>query len=344
MSSFRNDPLSGRWVIIAEGRKQRPTDFSAPAPVVNAASTCPFCEGNETTTPPEVYALRPQGPPNATGWEVRVVPNKYPAVRHDVSVHHNGACPDRWLPGQGQHEVIVDSPHHERGLSDLPTEHVIKVVQTYRARLRALYEQTCFLYAVLFKNKGKGAGASLSHPHTQVMALPFVPPEPQAELHAVSAYHEKHRACLVCDTLTRERNEDERVVEADEHFVVLCPFASRFPYEMRLFPQRHAHTFLDMGAQQQRAFARVLQRTLQRLEGAIPNVAYNVVLHTSPNLRVYRGHANVTDAFHWHLDIFPRLTTVAGFEWGSGVFINPVQPESAAVHLRRVALSAVGAT
>ncbi len=339
MSQFRRDPISGRWVIIADERGKRPHDFDAFPRQAHNLEDCPFCPGNEAGTPPEVYAVRPEGPADGPGWQVRVVPNKFPAVapldgrlecRQDGLLVH--------MDGAGAHEVVIESPEHAQRLGDAPLEHIERVLDAYAARMSALYRDERVAYVQLFKNKGSEAGASLSHTHSQIVALPLVPHGVQVELDAVHAHHRRTNRCLFCDLIAQELDDGARVIERDEAFVTLAPFASRFPFEVHILPRAHEPDFAVLRASTRTAFARALKRAFQRLDATLHNVPHNFVLHTRPHAMT--ASRRNEPHFHWHLEILPRLTTQAGFEWGTDVFINPTPPEAAAAYLRRVELGA----
>ena len=314
-------------MIVAPERGKRPSDFRAQSPPpAAAANECPFCPGNEHLTPPEI--ARTPGP---GGWAVRVVPNKFPALADYPELEFGREGAFRRATGLGAHEVIIDSPDHSRDLDRLPLEQVERVVDMYIARLAALYSTGRFQYVQLFKNHGKGGGASLAHPHTQIIATPVLPPEAEARLSAARDHFAAHGRCLICQTIEGELAAGVRVVEEGDHFLILSPYDARFPFELLIVPRAHAHDFTRLSQPERGAFARVLKGGLARLSTLLGDVPYNFVLHTAPCGGDWPG---VEDWYHWHLEIIPRLTQLAGFEWGTGMFINPMPPEAAAEHLR----------
>jgi len=296
---LRRDPLSGAWTIIAPGRLARPHDTSDSG----AVPVCPFCEGNEELTPPEVDAFRAPGTaPDTPGWSVRVVPNKFPL-----------------LPGA--HEVIVHSPHHESELGELPPAAVVDVIAMYQRRIAALCAGGAAAVTVIV-NQGGAAGASLDHPHSQVLATPLVPPVLAAELDEFARYRNGFDRCLLCDLVqtTLERRE---LVVLDGPVVAWAPEASRFPYELRLAPRSHEPSFVETEAS---AAGGALRRALAALAAVTGEVGLNLWLHTAP--------CAGDRPFHWHIEIAPRLTTLAGFELGTGIGIDLVDPREAAARLR----------
>ena len=321
---LRRDPLSGAWTVIAQGREARPHDDpsrgaraeQAGAAPAAAAAACPFCPGHEQMTPPELDALRPDGSgPDTPGWTVRVVPNKYPVF-------------------EGGHEVIVHSPSHDRSLSDLTLPEVTDVVIMYQRRIAALCAGGAAAVTVIL-NHGREAGASLSHPHSQVFATPIVPPVLVAELEQFARHQVKYSRCLLCDMLGSTLAEDSRVV-FDGPIVAWTPDASRWPYELRLAPRAHEPDFLraDPGAA-----AEAFRRALRALATVTADGPLNAWLHTAP-CRSADGQAE--PQFHWHIEIAPRLTTLAGFELGTGIGVGTLDPVEAAARLR-AALPAAGA-
>ena len=343
MSELRHDPIQKRWVIVATERGDRPSDFKrrhAPPP---GGTFCPFCEGNESKTPPEIYALRPGGgPPNTPGWFVRVVPNKFPALGIEGLPERRAVGIFDRMHGIGAHEVVIETTDHESDLADLPETQVLRVLDVYQERLRDLKRDPRFKYILLFKNHGHEAGASLAHPHAQIIATPVTPRVVAVELETAKAHFQVKERCLFCDVIEQEVASGERVVALDDQFVAIAPYASRFPFELFLAPRRHGHTFADVTPEELRGLARILREVLQRLKLGLDGPPYNFVLHDSPNSEVQPRRSHYWDTlaydFHWHIEILPRLAAVAGFEWGTGFYINSTSPEAAARYLREVAL------
>ena len=335
MPELRKDPIVGRWVIIATERAKRPRDFRVePQPALH--TFCPFCAGNEDRTPPEILAYRdPQSEPNQAGWRVRVVPNKFPALRIEGDLDKRGEGMYDLMNGIGAHEVIVETPEHLVSLTDLPVERVREVLRAYRERLIDLRRDRRMAYGMIFKNVGRVAGASLEHTHSQLIVTPIVPISVQQEMDGAYAYFQYRGRCIYCDMIKQELDTGTRMVLEGEHFVAFAPFAPRFPFETWLLPRRHASHFEFAQSADTDELAGDLREVLARIEKALDRPAYNYVIHNAPFTNGPMEH------YHWHIEIIPRLTRVAGFEWGTGFYINPVAPESAAEYLRAIDLETV---
>lgn len=310
MPELRQDAITGRCVIIAEERAARPHEFVST--VTKPSAPCPFCAGNESLTPGEIASYPAQR--GSAAWQVRVVPNKYPAV------HWQAAA-------VGTHEVIIESPDHLLSLAQLSDEQAQLTFHAYQDRLQALSRDERLGFGLIFKNSRAAGGASLEHLHSQLLGMEFVPPEIQLEAAKAGEYRALHGGCIFCRLLEDEA-DGNRVVSESEHFVVFCPFASRFPYEMWVVPKSHGASFESAGPQQVNELATTMLESIKRLENCLDSPAYNYWLHTAP-FRMSRH-----DDFHWHIEIAPRVASLAGFELGSGCFINAVAPENAAQRLR----------
>ncbi len=331
MPELRQDPLARRWVIIASERAARPTDFTHEEIEPNDAERCPFCEHREHLTPPEIFAVRrPETAPNTPGWRVRVVSNKFPALRIEGKTDRTNVGIFTRMDGVGAHEVIIETPAHHTHLGLLPVEHVADVVRAYLQRYGDLRGDTRFEYALLFRNHGRSAGASLSHPHSQLIALPIVPKRVAEEIAASEDYFGQQGACIYCTMLAQETKSRDRLVFENDQFTVLEPYASRTPFETWILPKEHQADFGTVAGGSAGSLAQALRETLLRLHTCLKNPPYNFIIHTLP----YKGRSR--HAYHWHIEITPQLTRVAGFEWGSGFYINPVTPEAAARYLREV--------
>ncbi|MBI1798489.1 MAG: galactose-1-phosphate uridylyltransferase [Candidatus Eisenbacteria bacterium] len=334
MPDLRKDPVVGRWVIISTERSLRPTSFE-PAPAPKSPNFCPFCPGHEDQTPHEVYARRADGSADSRGWEVRVVPNKFPALQIEGSLDRKGEGLYDKMNGVGAHEVVIETPDHRAELADLPAEHVAQVLIAYRERMVDLHRDRRFRYVLIFKNHGAQAGATLEHSHTQLIATPIIPRILQEELDGSRRYYELKERCVFCDIVAQEtaENNGRRVVSTSERFVALEPFAPRFPFETWILPRRHdaAYQIVEDEAEIM-DLAHMLKDVLMRLNRALDRPPYNFVIHTSP---VSDGDL---EYYHWHIEIMPKLTRVAGFEIGSGFYINPTPPEDAAPFLRGITL------
>jgi UDPglucose--hexose-1-phosphate uridylyltransferase len=337
VSAFRRDPLNGGWVIIATERGKRPSDFGS---VRSERSTgpCVFCTGREWETPPEVMAYRsPDSQPDGPGWQIRVVPNKFAAVGPDERLVRQDDALFASMSGVGMHEVVIETPEHDAHLCDLSVEHITDVLAAYRDRARAMMDDQRIQYVQIFKNWGSVAGASLEHSHAQIIALPIVPRYVHEQLSAARAHRELTGRCLICDIVREELVRQERVVSVTPDFVAIAPYASRFPFEVHIYPRRHESDFVGASDPLLESMARMLKEVLFGLRIALLDPPFNFMIRTRP--RVVSGERlGGGDKFHWHLEIIPRLTQVAGFEWGTGFYINPTPPEQAAQFLRDVLL------
>jgi UDPglucose--hexose-1-phosphate uridylyltransferase len=299
---LRRDPITGLWTVVTPGRTRRP---AAPEPGAPAPA-CPFCEGNESMTPPEVDALRPDGGgADGPGWTLRVVPNKFPVF------------PDG-------HEVVIHSPRHEAALHELSDEAVAATLDAARRRLRT-YAAGGAAAGLVAVNQGAGAGASLAHPHAQLFALPIVPAALAAEVDAFAGFAAKGRRCLLCDVVARVREGGDLLVH-DGDVVAWTPDASRYPYEVWLAPARHTADFCACQAQTLAALAAALKRALAAVDEVTGGAPLNWWLHTVP--------FGAQGPFHWHLELAPRTTALAAFELGTGIAIDVVEPRDAAARLR----------
>jgi UDPglucose--hexose-1-phosphate uridylyltransferase len=326
-------------VIIAEERALRPSDLISGKPEAPGGGFCPFCPGNERKTPPEIWSVREGGSePDGPGWQVRVIPNKFPALRVEGDLGRAARGIYDRMAGIGAHEVVVETPDHQMGTADLPREQLVQVLTAYRDRLKDLLQDPRLKYILIFKNHGARAGASLAHPHTQPIATTVTPRTIASELTACLEHHRIKERCLFCDILHQEISDGVRMVRDDGAYVTYAPYASRFPFEMTLLPRNHSHSFAELSDEQLDQLAVHLKDVLLRLKISLSDPAYNFVLHTSPNPNVIprrSGHFETIEYdFHWHIEILPRVTHIAGFEWVTGFYINPTPPEIAAEYLR----------
>ncbi len=333
MPELRKDPITGRWVIISTDRAKRPTDFAREQPKMKGGF-CPFCYGNETKTPPEILAYRPNpnggSPPakDSPGWTVRVVPNKFPALGIEGNLNRQAEGMFDKMNGIGAHEVIVETPEHAKTLPGLPDKRVEDVLWAFRDRILDLKQDKRFKYILIFKNHGEAAGASLEHPHSQLIALPILPKQVVEELEGAKQYFIYKERCVFCDVIRQELDDPIRVVGENSDFVTLAPYAPRFPFETWILPKRHESAFENSSSQMYENLAKALKNLLRRAEAVLDNPAYNLVIHTSP------VQDPTLDHYHWHMEFMPKLTKTAGFEWGTGFYINPTPPEEAAKFLR----------
>lgn len=326
MPEWRSDPLTGRRVLISPDRAERPK---------RVGLACPFCEGHEHETPPEVLAYRDAGSrPNGRGWRVRVVPNRYAAVRMDVgtdlrsvqSVSDAGSAdrpevrPDGSTPGVGVAEVFLECPHHETAFRNLSLGQVAEVLRAWRDRLRFWRDDGRLAFAQVFKNEGPAAGASVEHCHSQLIGIPFVPPAVADELRRATGH-----PCPTCQWIEAERGGRRWVIEAGR-FAVLCPPAPRFPGETWVLPSSHLASFESLDDRDCEGLAAVVLDLLKRVDRAFGSPDFNLIVRSAP--------FNSDESWHWRLELLPRLSTTAGWEWGTGLLINTLFPEQAATLLR----------
>jgi len=332
MPQLRQDPTTKEWVIIATERAKRPHNFQNPRPRIERPSykgDCPFCPGNEHMTPHETLGYRKDGHPDSPGWWVRVIPNKYPALALDGSLERREEKGFfRMMDGVGMHEVVIGSPIHNQLFPLMDDYHVSEILLAYRERYLALREDPRIKLIIIFKNHGERAGTSLEHTHSQIVGTAVVPSNIRTKLQQAARYYDDHGRCVYCDFVQEELNSGKRIVLETEKFVVLHPFASRFPFETWIVPKEHQASFGSISVEDSKHFGRVLKETLFRIYSKLNDPDYNYVIHTAP------VKDEGEDYYHWHLQIIPRLTTTAGFEMGSGIYINVSFPEETAQFLR----------
>ena len=333
MPELRKDPIVDRWVIIATERWKRPSDFQVSRELPGRGALCPFCPGNEALTPSEVLAYRPEaGRANGPGWTLRVVPNKFPALQIEGALNREGVGMFDKMNGVGAHEVVIESPDHKMTLSTMPEKVLENTFWAYRDRILDLKKDGRLRYILMFKNHGVEAGASLEHTHSQLIALPIIPSHVLDELNGSREHFAEKERCIYCDILKQEINDGARVVCENGDFACIAPFAPRFPFEVWVLPKAHASNFEETQKPHFESLARIFSEVLRRLDRALNTPPYNFILHTAP----LRDKAD--EYHHWHFEIMPKLTEVAGFERGSGFYISPTPPEEAAKFLREVDL------
>jgi UDPglucose--hexose-1-phosphate uridylyltransferase len=330
MPELRKDPVLGRWVIVATDRGRRPQDFTNEQ-AIRRAGPCPFCSGNEHMTPPEIIAYRPPDTkPNGPGWRLRVVANKYPVLGIEGTLDKKGVGMYDRMWGIGAHEVVIETPEHKRSLTELDEQQVRDIMFSYRDRLVDLRNDRRLIFGMVFKNVGAAAGASLEHTHSQIICTPVVPRTVEQEMAGAQKFHDYRGRCIFCDMIEQEQASGSRVVAEHGNFIAFEPYASRFPYETWILPRRHSSHFEDITATDASELAHILRDILGAIEKGLSNPAYNYIIHSTPMASARAEH------YHWHMEIIPRLTSIAGFEWGTGFYINPVSPEAAADFLRSV--------
>jgi len=329
VTELRRDPIVGRWVIMEMDQPMTPKDLHMTPHHYEDAANCPFCYGNEYMTPPEIQAFRnPKTEKNTAGWQVRVVPNKFPALQIEGNLDRRGLGIFDMSNGIGAHEIIIETPYHEKDLSDLEPGEIGNVLKMYCLRSLDLQKDKRFKYLMIFKNYGSGAGATLDHNHSQLIALPMIPKNVIEELKGSGAYFEFRERCIFCDMIRQELDEKERIITQNDHFIAFCPFASRFPFEMWVMPKEHQLSFHDISDGSIASMAGILKEVLVRMKAVLNDPPYNFIIHTSPI------DGEERQGYHWHMEIMPRLSRIAGFEWGTGFYAVSTPPEIAIKYLK----------
>ena len=335
MSELRQNRVTGEWVIIASERASRPEDFhrevgKSPLPAHNPS--CPFCPGNESRTPPESVADRPGGgPANSGGWNVRVVPNKYPALSPEVEADwFEEAQFFNGVQGFGVHDVIIDCPEHNLTIGNMSRDAVRRLFFAYRERYRQLEKNEKILLINIFRNYGMKAGASLEHPHSQLIATPVIPTRIQMRLDVAKEYFDIHGRCILCDTIERTLTVKERLVLETERYAVFHPFASQTPFETWVLPKTHYASFGDTSDEDVEELAYVMRDMLHRILNGLGDPDYNYLIQVNPTRTRYR------EKYHWYVQILPRIVPSVGFELSSGIYISTARPEDTAEFLRNL--------
>lgn len=337
MPQLRKDPIVGRWVIISTERGKRPHDFVV-AKDEPAKQDCPFCEGHESETPPEIFALRPKNTdPNTPGWDLRVVPNIMPLMQIEGEMGRRPQGMFDLMNAIGAHEVIIETNKHVGNITELDADRVACVFDTYIKRMKDLEKDARIKYALIFKNYGTVAGASpIRHSRSQLIALPVNPKRVKEELVGCKRYYEYKERCLFCDMIRHEINAQARVIAHHDGFIAFTPYASRFPFEVWVLPEEHSCDFYTL--KNTKGLANIMKTVMNKLSVGLNDPPYNYIIHTAPFRRMTSsGYWKTIDYdYHWHIEITPRLTKVAGFELGSGFYINPTPPEAAAEFLNEI--------
>ncbi|MFH1867641.1 MAG: galactose-1-phosphate uridylyltransferase [Candidatus Omnitrophota bacterium] len=343
MPELRKDPIIGRWVIIATDRAKRPNDFKPDAEGMAEVSPCPFCAGNENLTPPEITAARHAGSKaDNLGWDVRVVPSVSPVLRIEGDPNKTPHGIYDMMNGIGAHEIIIETPEHIDRMSSLSEEQIAKVMSIYKERIIDLEKDKRFKHVIVFKNHKPAAGsAKMRHCRSQLIALPVCPKSVKGELNGAKKYFDYKDRCVFCDIIAQELSEKKRLILNIDGFVAIAPFAARFPFETWILPKKHSADFTNTEDKSMADLGKVVKEVLLRLNNLLSDPPYNYILHTAPYRRPKAGYWSTIDQdYHWHIEIIPRLTRVAGFEWGTGFYINPTPPEESAQFLREVDIHA----
>ncbi len=337
MSELRQNFATKEWVVIATERARRPEEMArhqARTPLAHHVETCPFCPGNEKLTPPEVLRIPASG---EVPWHVRVVPNKFAALSREVQPERTVHRSRHMVNGFGVHDVIIETPDHAQLLALMPDSYVAEILRVYKTRYDELSLDPRVAHITIFKNHGLDAGTSLEHPHSQLIATPVISLQVRERFQHALRHFDDYGECMFCQMIQEEQQERTRIVAVSEHFVALEPYASPAPFCTHIYPRRHMASFGDVSAVEINDLARMLRSMLAKLYHGLADPDFNFTIRSAPAENVGVKY------FHWYLSIIPRLTRVAGFELGSGMFINTVLPEAAAEFLRKVDVESVQA-
>jgi UDPglucose--hexose-1-phosphate uridylyltransferase len=333
MPEFRQNMATREWVIVASERAERPDQFTRRKVerrvITQLSENCPFCPGNEHLTPPPTLVIR-----NGNQWSVRVVPNKYAALRADDSNEREKIGLFLKAGGYGIAEVIIETPRHDLSIATMPETQVRLVLQAYRERTRQVAKMQNVNFVTLFRNHGERAGTSLQHPHSQLIATPIIPPNVRDQIHQSMMSYDSYGTCVFCEMMAEELEQGERLIINSEKFVAFVPFASRSPFEIKILPKEHRAFFGDVTDEELDDLARVLKTILLKVYKGLDDPDYNYIIHSAP---VGDDDARYS---HWYIMVVPRLTTPAGFEMGSGIYINVMAPERCAQVLKNVEIDA----
>lgn len=327
MPEFRQNLATKDWVILAPERGKRPSDYAKekkPRPPQPAYDEeCPFCIGNEAKTLAPTYAW-----PSKDDWKVRVVPNKFAALDPNLSTTRTQAGLFLAARGFGIAEVVIEHPEHNRNISTMDLTQAGEMLKACRERQREISRNPKINLVQIFRNHGPGAGTSLAHPHSQIIATPIVPPHIRYPMERAVHYYDNHGKCVFCEMVNEELSQSERVIIESENFAAFSPYAARSPYECRIYPKKHQPSFVLIGEEEVFELASVLRDLLTRMRTALGDPDYNYIIRSSP--------VGDEDAryLHWYMVIIPKISIPAGFEIGTGIYINTVAPEDAARHLR----------
>ncbi|MBU0574557.1 MAG: galactose-1-phosphate uridylyltransferase [Candidatus Margulisbacteria bacterium] len=335
MPELRQNPATKEWVIIATERAKRPEDFCRSnnlPPLPEHDPGCPFCEGNESTTPPEILAYRNFGTcPNTPGWWIRIVPNKFAALVPEGNLRRIKSEEFfRYMDGVGEHEVLIEDPKHNATFHNMNQKQIEEIFLAYRERYLALREDPRYEMIIIFKNHGFNAGTSLIHTHSQLVATPVTPSHIRHRLEEAMRYFDDNGECVYCVEAKKEQKVQERIVFETDNFLSFIPFAASSPFEIMVLPKEHVSSFESSPAGKIKELAYVMKQVMMRIHVGLTHPDYNYMIFSSP------CHEKDVEYYHWHLKIVPRVASVAGFEMGSGIYINTVIPEKAAQFLRNV--------
>ncbi|MEW5744317.1 MAG: DUF4931 domain-containing protein [Nitrospirota bacterium] len=332
---LRLNMLTRKWVIIAREKSKKAEDFIRASTKKRHPAfleTCAFCPGNEEKSPGERYRIHGE-----KGWSVRVILNKFSVLSTDGDRHRSVSGLKQSITGFGTHEIVVESPLHHHTTALMPVEQIENVLRAYKDRLIECYKDPRVEHVVVFKNSGHDSGTTIEHSLSQIVGMPVTPFEVRSRNDIALRFFDNTGECLQCRMLAEELAEDARIVHASEHFAVLVPYAALSPFHLWIFPRRHSGTFADIRPEEAKDLAAALKTTLAKIYWGLENPDFNYVLRTAQPSAVDSPY------LHWYLSIVPRVSTLTGFELGSGMFINPLVPEESATFLKRVKITEYGA-
>ena len=329
MPEFRQNKATKEWVIVATERGKRPSDFAKLKgeikPIPAHKDDCPFCRGNEQMTPESIL----QYPKNGD-WRLRVVANKFAALQPDLATTRTRVGEFLAAKGFGIAEVVIECPEHNKTIATMTLNEVADILRAYRERQTQISQNENINLVTIFRNHGAKAGTSLEHPHSQIIATPIVPPHVRYPMEQAVLHYDKYGSCVYCDIIREELEQKERIIYETDSFATFCPYAARSPFEVRIYPKRHMASFMAITDDEIEEMAWVMRNTLLKIYKCLDNPDYNYVLRSSPI-----GDEN-TRHQHWYMVIIPKITTPAGFEIGSGIYINTISPEVSARYLREI--------
>jgi UDPglucose--hexose-1-phosphate uridylyltransferase len=328
MSELRLNLITREWVIIATERAKKPEEFRKLKNKKNLPEyldSCPFCPGNEQRTPDEIMRI-----PYGDSWKIRVTPNKFSALSPDLNRERKNEGGRHIITGFGKHEVIIESPVHNISIAGMPIEDIADLIRTYRERFEAIYSEPGIEHVIIFKNYGEGAGTSLLHPHSQIIGTPVTPLQVRHRIEEGMRYFDNTGGCLMCSCLNDEISDGRRIILNTGHFVTFVPFAAISPFHTWIFPKRHCATFSSITKEEVNDLAWHLKTILRKFYAGLEDPDFNYVIR-SENPKECRS-----EYFHWYISIVPRITQTAGFELGSGMYINTSIPEESAEFLRKI--------
>lgn len=324
MAELRKEPIASRWVLTTTEHPRGPADYLPYKPPYQAQETrtpCPFCPGNEAMTPGETFSWRPEG----KRWAVRVVPNKFPFFRIEGDFDRRPEGMYDVMEAIGAHEIVVETPDHSQSLATLEPYQIEGILLAFQDRFIDLAKDSRFRHFLIQKNH---PGIFNRHPHSHLMAMPVVPKTIDEEIAGLLEYHQRKERCIFCDMVKEESSGKTRVILETAHFLVFCPYASRYPFETWIIPKAHSADFHKITKEMRRDLAVAMQSLFARFLRLLSDPPYSLVLHTSPVQRFHR------DEYHWHFETRLRIGLREGFEWATGFFVNPTPPENAAAFLR----------